>query len=196
MFEFLRDLAILTIRQPAEAVRQIQSLNLPMGARWTALGATVALSVLLAGVASALFPADLPQWLGWTVSEPLMMAASQLVAIIVMAGLASAIGQAFGGCGSFADALLIVTWIETVILVLQAAQVATMLLFPLIASLLSVAALALFFYLMVAMIKALHGFESTAKVVIGMVATMLGFVFVLSFVMGMLGIMPPMPQEM
>lgn len=181
MMDELRDLGLLTLRDPAAALRRLQGLNLSDGTRWSALFLVVSLSAIMAWLASQLFPVHVETGLNLLVGRPFLMAGAQLGGLVLAAVLIGFGGRAFGGQGRFEDALLMVVWIEALLLVLQAAQVVLMLIFPLIASLLGLAGLALFIYLLVSMTKALHGFQSTALVVIGMIATALIATFVLTF---------------
>ena len=195
-----RALVALTLRDPGRAARTLLGLGVPMQARWMALLLAVSVSGLLAWLSSALvrMPADLPPGedaaLALIAAQPLMIAVLQLGAILLAAGLMSAVGRAFGGQGRFEDALLLTVWIEIVMLIVQIVQTLAMLILPPLAGIFGVIAIALFLWLTVQFTKALHGFTSTARVAAVMLATVLVAGFVMSFVAAAFGLMPGGPQ--
>lgn len=186
----LGNMVILTLRDPAGAVRMLQGLDLPMVARWMALLLAVCLSTLLAGLSLLLFPVEVDSPVSRMLSQPVTLAAVQLAVMTVSAMLVAQVGRGFGGQGGFPDALLIVAWIELVLVGLQAAQLVMMLMFPATAALLSMLAFGLFLYLAVSMTKALHGFSSTAKVALAFFGSVFVLGFVLSLIAAALGIVP------
>ncbi|MDO5620364.1 MAG: YIP1 family protein [Paracoccus sp. (in: a-proteobacteria)] len=191
--ENLRDLAVLTVRNPAMALRRLQALNLPMETRWMGLFLTVALSSILSWAASRLFPVEVDTLIARMTAQPLRLAAIQLVGMAGSAFLMARVGQLFGGRGSFADALLIVAWVELLLTGVQAVQVVLMLLFPAIATLLGVAAMIGFIYLAVQFTRALHGFRSVFLTMLCMFATLMLVGMALSMLAASFGLLP-MPQ--
>lgn len=189
----LKMLAVTTLRDPARAVALLRGLNLPMQTRWMALLAAVSLSALLAWGASVLFPVPVDTPITRMTAQPLVLAVVQLVAITLSAVLMAGVGRLFGGKGRFADALLLTTWIEVMLLIVQAIQVVLMLLFPAIATLLGLVGIALFFYLLVQFSKALHGFDSAAKVAMVLFATLIFVGFAMATLAGVLGLAPELP---
>ena len=192
------DLVTLTrnsLRDPALAVRQLQSLNLPMQARWMALAVVVALSAILGTLAMQIFPELAEGGLGIRVLSPLARVALQTGGMVLTAWLIATVGRAFGGQGDFPDALLIVIWLEFLLLVAQAAQVVLMLVFPFFGSILGIAALVVIAWLSVQMIKALHGFSSAFMVFVGLIGAMLVTLIFLTVLAGAFGLMPQLPPE-
>jgi len=186
----LGELMVLTLRDPEAAVRALRGLDLPMAVRWMVLLLAVALSTLLAALSLLLFPVEIDNSLSRMLSEPMTLAGIQLAAMTLSAVFVARIGRLFGGQGTFADALLIVGWVELMLAGLQAVQVVMMALFPATATLLSMLAFGLFLYLAVTMTKALHGFSSTAKVVLGLIGSIFVLGFVLSLIAAAFGIVP------
>ncbi|WP_347266826.1 YIP1 family protein [Paracoccus sp. (in: a-proteobacteria)] len=186
----LGDMVIVTLRDPAAAVRMLQALDLPLAARWMALFLAVCLSTLLAGLSLLMFPVEVDHPVSRMLSQPATLAAIQLTVMTVSAVMVAQVGRSFGGRGSFADALLIIAWIELVLVGLQAMQVVMMALFPATASLLSMLAFGLFIYLAVSMTKALHGFASTGKVALAFIGSVFLLGFLLSLIAAAFGIVP------
>ena len=192
------DLVTLTrnsLRDPALAVRQLQSLNLPMQVRWMALAVVVALSAILGTLAMQIFPELAEGGLGIPVLSPLARVALQTGGMVLTAWLIATVGRAFGGQGDFPDALLIVIWLEFLLLVAQAAQVVLMLVFPFFGSILGIAALVVIAWLSVQMIKALHGFSSAFMVFVGLIGATLVTLIFLTVLAGAFGLMPQLPPE-
>ena len=191
----LVQLAQVSLRDPALAVRQLQSLNLPMQARWMALAIVVALSAILGTLAMQIFPQLAEGSLGIPVLSPLARVVLQTGGMVLTALLIANVGRAFGGQGDFADALLIVIWLEFLLLIAQAAQVVLMLVFPFFGSILGIAALVVIAWLSVQMIKALHGFSSAFMVFVGLIGATLVTLIFLTVLAGAFGLMPQLPPE-
>lgn len=184
-------LAVESARAPARAVPRVLALAPPMQARWMAAAAVVSLSAILAYLASLLFPLDIETPWSPLTRAPLTMAGVQLAVMVGVAGLIARVGQMFGGQGNFADALWLMIWIDVIMLAIQVVQVLLMVIFPLTAEILGLAAIGLFFWLIIAFTKELHGFRSAAMVAFGLFATMMVTALFLTVLMGALGIMPP-----
>lgn len=187
---FLGDLVVLTLRDPAAALRILRSFELPMSVRWMALVLSVVLSTLLASLSLVLFPVEVQTAVSAVLAQPVTLALVQFAAMVVSALMMAQVGRLFGGQGNFADALLIVAWVELLLVGLQGLQLVLMMLVPATASMLSIIAFGLFLYLAVAMTKALHGFASTGKVVLGLVGSLFVLGFVLSLLAAAFGIVP------
>lgn len=184
------DMVVLTLREPGTALRILQGMELPMSARWMALALAVTLSTLLSALSLLLFAMPAGDPMGGLFSEPLMLAAVQLGSIALAAFCMAFIGRLFGGRGDFPDALLAIGWIEMILVGLQAMQLVVMLILPGAANAMFFIASGLFLYLIVAMTKALHGFTSTPKVVVGFVGSLFVMGFALSLIAAALGILP------
>lgn len=195
-FDDFKALVGLSFRDPQAAARDLMAQGWPIQARWMALLAAVSVSALLASLAAALFSAPGPEGDRVVVlsQQPMVLAVMQMGAIVLAAGLMSGVGRMFGGGGRFEDALLLTVWIEVLLLIVQAAQVVLSLILPGVAGIFGLLAIALFLWLTVQFTKALHGFHSTPKVVLGMIGTVFVACFVLSLLAAALGIMPEMPQ--
>ncbi len=186
----LGDLVVLTLRKPEAALQALRGLGLPMSARWTLLLLAVTLSTLLACLSLILFPVEADNALSRLLAHPLSLAGIQLGAMVLSALMMAQVGRLFGGQGDFPDALLLVAWVELLLVGLQAVQLVMMLLFPASAGLLSIVAFGLFLYLAVTLTKALHGFSSTGKVVLGLIGSLFVLGFVLSLLAAAFGIVP------
>ncbi|MFC3627879.1 Yip1 family protein [Paracoccus angustae] len=195
-FDDFKALVGLSFRDPQRAAQLLMGQDWPVQARWMALLAAVSVSALLAWLAGAMFaaPAENDAQVVLLSRQPMVLAVMQMVAILVAAGLMSGVGRMFGGRGRFEDALLLTVWIEVLLLLVQAAQIVLSLVLPSAAGMLGIAAMALFLWLTVQFTKALHGFRSSLKVMVGLIGTAIAAGFLLSILAAALGIMPEMPQ--
>lgn len=191
-FNHIGELAVLTLRDPQSGYRALQGLDLPRPARWMALALAVALSAVLAGLARWIFPVPVEGAVSRLIAQPWLLAVVQFIALSGSAWLMAWVGRMFGGKGQFDDALLVVGWIELLLVGLQAVQLVIMLVFPATAAILSILAFAMFLYLTVTLIKALHGFTNAFLVVLGMIGTLFVVGFALSFLALAVGITPEM----
>ena len=184
------DLMILTLRRPQQAAARLRALKLGWGARWALLLLAVTVSSLLAGLAQILFPPP-PDWsLKPLFDAPLALAGMQLGAMLLSAGAVTLAGRAFGGSGTFADAILLIGWSELVLCAVQATELVLLLVLPPSGPLMSLIAFGLSIWLAVSMTRALHGFSSTAKVALGFFVVLFVIATLLSVLGGALGLFP------
>lgn len=193
-FEEFRTLIGQSLRDPDGAARTLIAQNWPVSARWMALVAAVSVSAVLAWIATVIFaPPPAAEEAGEGVmlmAQPMVLAALQMGAILLGAGLMTGVGRLFGGTGRFEDALLLTVWIEVLLLIVQIAQLALALVTPALASLVSIGALVMFLWLTVHFTRALHGFRSGFKVFLGVLGTIILAGFALSLIAASLGLLP------
>ncbi|MFD1880869.1 YIP1 family protein [Paracoccus pacificus] len=190
-------LMVLTVRDPAAAVRILRGLNLTMAARWTGYALVVVLSAMLSLIVVLTLPdtgdAQNPyQELG---RHPVAVAITQGLVILLVAWLMTFAGRVFKGRGSFADGLLLVTWAEAILLSVQVIAWLAILILPGLGMVLTMALVPLFLWLMANMARELHGFSNLPMVFLGMIATAMVAGMALSVLAAALGIVPPMPIE-
>ena len=164
-------LARLTLEDPRAATRALLSEGVPMPARTAGLLLVAVVSALLASVQLGLSPQPMDPISAFMLASPFRAAVVQWGFLALSVLLIHRVGRAFGGGGSFADALLVVVWLQVLMLVVQALQLVTGLLVPPLAGLIGLAGFALFLWLMTCFIAELHGFASRGKVFMVMVLT-------------------------
>lgn len=181
-FGSILQLARFTVQSPREGARAVLSLGLPNEARWVALVLMAIGAALLTSLSIALLPAELRDMLGDDLPSPLVSAALQMLALLLLTLTIHRVGRWRGGAGSFADALLLVGWLQFILLCVQALQLVTQLVMPLISEIIGIAGIALFFWLLTNFVAELHGFRSLGKVFAGILLTMVALSFVLALV--------------
>ena len=130
--------------------------------------------------------------------QPMMVAAGQALALGVLVLATFLVGKLFGGTGNLLQTIVLICWLQLVLLVIQFLQItiAVVLPFssaPLLAGLsiddtLAVLSLFLFFWLYVNFVTVLHSFRSAAKVLVGVVLTILALAFGFFSILAMIAV--------
>lgn len=167
----LIQLARLTLEDPRAATRALLAEGVPMPARTAGLLLVAVVSALLASVQLGLNPQPMDPVSAFMLASPFRAAVVQWGFLALSVLLIHRVGRAFGGHGSFADALLVVVWLQVLMLVVQALQLVTGILIPPLGGLIGLGGLVLFLWLMTCFIAELHGFASRGKVFVGMIVT-------------------------
>lgn len=195
-FYALIRLAILTFKQPVQAMGVLRGFEMTFGQRWMTLALAVSLSALLAGgLALTAPPAPPDDVIFAMVGQPLKMAFMQFLAMGFFAAMIAWVGQRFCGEGRFEDALLVVAWIELILVMLQAGIIVISLLLPPVAGILVVLTYGFAFFLILKMIQVLHGFDSVLLVLMGFLGTFFAVAVVLSILGSMFGFLPEIPTR-
>lgn len=164
-------LARLTLADPPQATRVLLAEDVPMRARTAGLMLVAVVSAVLASLQISLNPADLDPFSAFMLASPFRAAIMQWGFLALSVVLIHRVGRAFGGTGSFADALLIVVWLQCLTLVLQLLQLVASVIAPPLSGVIGLAGFVLFLWLMTHFIAGLHGFRSRGLVFLGMVVT-------------------------
>jgi len=174
------------VTDPRGNARRLLGLGLsPQVARiGMALAAVVSVLVLYVGSAmNGLAVSGMP--------SPVPMVVVQVSAILVTALAVHFIGGRFGGRGRFNDALLLVVWLQIVLVAVQLLQLAVLVVIPPMASVITLAAIALFLWMLTGFVAELHGFTSLARVFAGIIASFLALSVLLAVVLAALFGAPP-----
>ncbi|HEY0214496.1 MAG TPA: YIP1 family protein [Paenirhodobacter sp.] len=189
-----RAFVLMSLRNPRQAAQALLALNLPMPARWTAVGAVVALSAALGTAAEMVFAAVTKSDVV-PAAAPLAMAALQFGLVLYGAWAMSFFGKMMGGRGGFADALVLVAWIEALLLMAQVVQLILMLLVPALSFIGSIGLILLLFWLLIHFTAALNGFTNTVKVGVSVIAIFVGSGMLAGTLLVTLGLVP-VPQTL
>ncbi|WP_161470992.1 Yip1 family protein [Tropicimonas marinistellae] len=180
-----------TIQNPRGAAGRIIAQNYPASLMWEALLLVVALSVLAGYAPMALLgPADeeITVILPAVFTSPLWLAAVQGVLLALAVLAIHRIGRSFGGQGRFADAIALMAWLQLLMVLLQIVQAVLILLAPTFSTLVGVAGVIAFFYLLTQFVCELHGFSRPGVVFFGILVSMIGLIMLMSILLGLLGV--------
>jgi Yip1 domain len=167
-------LAQLTLQDPRAAARALLSQAVPMSARTSGLLLVAVVSAVLASLQAGLQAEALDPVNAFMLASPFRAAAVQWFFLALTVVLIHNAGRAFGGKGSFPDALLVVVWLQLLMLVLQALQFVASFLSPPLAGLIGLAGFVVFLWLMSSFVAELHGFASRGAVLAGIVGVAVG----------------------
>jgi hypothetical protein len=175
-----------TVQDPRAGARRILALNLPLNVAAMALVIIGILTGLLAAVVSMMAASAGAQPAPFVPQTPLQWAVLQTFALFILAGLMAAVGRAFGGIGTFSQAVALLAWAEFIILIVQVAQFAALIVMPPLSAILALVQIGLTFYLIAHFIAEMHGFSSVIKVFFGILGTGFAIVFALSVLVAMI----------
>jgi Yip1 domain len=173
----------LTLSDPRRAARSVIGMDLPMPIIWIGVALTSVLAALLVHVSMVFLPPEDAAF-ATMFPGPFQTAALQFGMMVLTAALATQIGQMRGGRGRFAEALMLMVWLQAVMLLAQLAQiVALVILSSSLSALLGLAGIALFLWLLTNFIAELHGFASLGGVFLGVVGAGFGVILALSLIL-------------
>lgn len=175
-----------TLSDPRDAARNIIGLNLPR----SILMQFYLLELVLSAMSSVIFLslAPMPDGMGIPAETAVVYTAFEGMVGLIVAFGAFRIGQAFGGYGSFDQAFALVIWAQFILLCFSVIQLVSIVVMPPLTDVISIAALALFFWLMVNFVAELHGFTSLGLVFAGIIVSLIGLAILLSILFSAMGL--------
>ncbi|WP_428925292.1 Yip1 family protein [Marinibacterium sp. SX1] len=129
-------LALVTVKDPAQAARQVMGLGIPREALWLVLAVISALNTILLFGPAVL--AGLPVLLPGALAQPVPYFLLVAVGLAVMIWVLHWIGTKMGGSGSFDDVAAVMIWMQALRVAVQLVSVVLQFLFPFFALVLSV----------------------------------------------------------
>jgi len=182
-----------SLRNPREGAEEVLALGVPRDALWLIMGLVVVLSVILAEVTALIAMATVGNTMDITglLSNPIMAGGLQLIILLVMVVAVHRIGRGMGGTGSFEESLLLMSWLQFIMVVIQVVQTLTLVIMPPLAGLVGIAALGLFFWLLTHFVAVIHGFTSLAQVFVMILVSGFGISFCLMLILVFLGVELP-----
>ncbi|MBF9036320.1 YIP1 family protein [Rhodobacterales bacterium HKCCE2091] len=175
----------LTIGNPRAGAADVLAAMPPREALWYFFALVVVITVFLGEIVFMIASApegEVPQ------VSVLGFGAVQAGFLLLLAVAVHRVGRAFGGAGTFAGALALVTWLQFIFILVQIVQVVLLLVAPPLSDVVLFLSTALFFWLLVSFIAELHGFASLGRVFLGVIATFIVLALVLSLLARALGI--------
>ena len=122
--------------------------------------------------------------------SPFALCFVQAGLLVVMIYATFWIGKAFGGRGSLEETMLLITWLQFILVLFQALQTISLIILPPFAGLIGIAAMVMFFWLLVNFVAILHGFSSLGLVFTGIILSFFGVGFGLALILMLIGITP------
>lgn len=195
----IAELLRLTFRDARAAARRIMALDLPDSGVWLAYATVVVMGLAATVLSLAMIPVDPAiadaNPVMYLAGHPYVAALFQGGFLVVLAAGIAFVGRRFGGIARFRDGLLLVSWMEFVMICIQAVQLVLVLILPPVAMLTGIAAFALFFWLLTAFTAEANGFRSLPVVFLGIIVCLFAAALLSGVAMVGLGLMPlPQPE--
>lgn len=181
-----------TVTNPREGAITVLSFAPARQALWLMFALVVVASLMMGELMSLMMglPSDGPLT-GPMQQSPFMLGLIQAGLLFVSIHAIHRIGRFFGGTGSLEEAALLIIWLQFILLCVQVVQLAAIVILPPVAGLITILAIALFFWLLTNFIAVLHGFQSLGMVFITTLFAAFGLLVLLSLVLSMLGLAMP-----
>ncbi|MDU9003700.1 Yip1 family protein [Sedimentitalea todarodis] len=181
----LRDLAILTVKAPAQASRILLSMEIPREALWTGLALVAVLNGLLFALSNLLVPGPSPL--------PEMFLVPVLYTALVAGGLVLTVfalfwtGRFMGGTGTLDDIMLAILWLQGLRVALMVIVIVLILTVPVLSALLVFGASIYGLYILLHFVNEAHRLNSLAKSAGVLVASMAAIVLGLTLLISLFG---------
>lgn len=182
----LKDLAIVSVQDPASAARQLISLGLDRSVLWLALFLMAVLNTLLHGVTNQLVPGPTPLPVLFDVPAVYFFFVSGGLVLIVVTIFWA--GRAFGGQGRMEDVMVVIVWLQFLRVCVQAVALVLLLTIPFLSMILVLAAAVVGLWILVHFVDQAHRFNSVAKAAGVLIAAFIGMVMGVSILLSLIGV--------
>ncbi len=182
---YLRDLAVLTLRNPPQAARQVLALDLNREILWTGFALAVVLNSLFFTLQQVLIPP--PE------GTPAIFTSHTAYFAMVAGGQAMFIyalylaGTWMGGQGRLLDVLALLVWLQLLQAVAQAILLVLMLTLPVLFMAFNMVAMIYGLYILVHFIDQAHGLNSPGRAVGVLAAALFSLAFALALLLSLAG---------
>jgi hypothetical protein len=184
------ELVIDSLRRPRLAARRILDAGVPDATVVEAAVLVTCAGMVLGYLALRATPEGVDMVSAAVLANPLLGAAAQLGVMAVVAFLTARIGRLFGGRGELWGAAALVVWLNAMLVLVQAGQLAALALLPPLAALLAIAATVWALWAYANFVAELHGFQNPVIVLGAVVLTGLMLFFGIAMMLAILGLTP------
>ncbi len=178
------NLAVLSVRNPAEAARRVIALDLSRDTLWIAIALVSVLNTLVFSLSNMALPVPLPPVMTAPAIYFLMSAGSLVLAIIALFWT----GRALGGQGSMTDVMSVVVWLQVLRLIVQAFSFVLIIVAPGVSALFVMIAGLIGLWIMLHFVNEAHRFGSLWRAFGVLIAAFLAIVMGLSLVLSLIGV--------
>ncbi|QBF31810.1 Yip1 family protein [Thalassococcus sp. S3] len=182
----LRDLAVLSIKDPASAARILLELSPPREALWTGLLLTAVLNTMMLVLSNMILPGPSPMPEVFNVPSIYLIAVA--VGLVLISYSIFWTGRAMGGQGSIDDVMLLIVWLQALQVAVRALVLVLVLTIPFLAMLLVLASVFYGIWILIHFVDQAHRFGSLGRSAVAMFVAFVGLVLVLSSILAFLGV--------
>lgn len=161
---FIKLLVVESLTAPRQAARRIMALGTGLPVALMAIGCAGVLSALMLAVLGLELPNSGNPGLDAMMTQPIAVAFSETLGLLIVGGMISGLGRLFGGKGRLDQAFILIAWWDFLTLVLQLAESLVQLLLPPLAGPVALFVLVISTWALVSFIAELHGFRSAFAV--------------------------------
>ncbi|MBC7477855.1 MAG: YIP1 family protein [Pseudorhodobacter sp.] len=182
----------LSLKSPKAAIRTVLNWRLSLGESALALTLMAVLSAGLMSLVVGPLPAGIDPVSAAMLTNPVYLAAVQLVGLAMISLFLFLLGRVAGGRGTLPEAVAMMAWLEGVLILISVVQVVALVLLPPLGLVLLLAGMGLSLWLVTNFVAELHGFPSLLLTLLGVIAAFVGaviamiLVFLLLFALGVL----------
>lgn len=186
----VQGLVIETILAPGDAARRILQIDLPRQWLWMALALMCILNAIVYSLSLHLVPpnAAAMAMIPPAFQSPVLFAVFLFGALVITVFILCWIGQIMGGKAELGDILVLITWLQVLRLILQAAVLILTLVSPGLSGLVVLVASLWGIYIVAAFLNVAHGFDNLFKAFGVMIGAMLAIAVGLSVAFTLLGV--------
>ncbi|MEZ5913219.1 MAG: YIP1 family protein [Paracoccaceae bacterium] len=186
--EDFKALVARSFREPRAAARALLSLDWPIAARWQLLALALVLGMGLVQISLFLTPEGRQAMAEDRAPGLVLLGVIQAVALVGTVVVVHMVARFLGGARPFEDAVMVVGWLQAVMLLVQAAQIALLLVLPGVSALVGMLSFALLMWMMTGFVAELAGSPTLARVFFALLLGLVALVVVLAFLLVPLGL--------
>ena len=181
----LRDLAVMTIKNPANAARIVMATRFPREALWTTLALAAVLNTLMFCLSDLISPAPSP--------FPAIFQVPVFYLAVIGFGLVASvyallwIGGIMGGQGNLDEIMSLLIWLQAMRIAVQAVVIVLSVTIPVLAVLLSLAASLMGVYITLHFVNEAHRFGSLGRSAFVLIGSAVGIVVFVSILLTLVG---------
>lgn len=181
----LKDLAVMSVTNPAQAAQTVLAQNLRRDVLWLGLALAIVLNTLLFSLSNMLLPG--PEDIPVLIQSPIVYAGFIGGGVLATIISIHRVGAMLGGQGSFDDVMALMVWLQFLRVTVQAAALVLMLTIPILSFLLVLGASLIGLFIFLHFIDQAHRLGSLMKAAGVLVGSILAIAVVLFILLSFLG---------
>lgn len=178
-------MAVLTVRDPAQAAAVLLAMRPGRDVLWLALVLAAVLNTLVFSLSDILLPT--PPVFPPVLHQPLAYFAMITLGLAGFIQFLTWIGRLLGGRGGFADLMVLLVWLQYLRLGVQAAALVLVLTLPVLSLVLVAGATIVGLYILLHFVSQAHGLNSLGRAAMTLILTMVAMAFAISVLIALLG---------
>lgn len=181
----LKDLAVMSVTNPAQAAQILLAQNLRRDVLWLGLALAIVLNTLLFSLSNMMIPG--PEGMPLIIQSPMIYAGFVGGGVLATIISIHRVGAMLGGQGSFDDVMVLMVWMQFLRVAVQAVAFVLMLTIPILSFLLVLGASLIGLFIFLHFIDQAHGLGSLMKAAGVLVGSILAIAVVLFILLSLLG---------